>query len=86
VEGLRLRVPEVAADPGFAPWYVGLSFTGAGVGGGLAGMGNLSTFASHFGGGTTAAFTPKSSSSGSGGGGFSGGGGGGGGGGGFGAR
>lgn len=87
VEGLRLRVPEVAADPGFAPWYVGRSYAGVGAGaGGLASMGGLGSFASHFGGGTTAAFTPKSSGSGVGGGGFSGGGGGGGGGGGFGAR
>jgi uncharacterized membrane protein len=87
VAGMQLRVPEVAQDPGFASWYVGRSLVGAGhPGGGLAGMGNLSTFASHFGGGATSAFTPKSSGSGVGGGGFSGGGGGGGGGGGFGAR
>jgi uncharacterized membrane protein len=87
VEGLRLRIPEVANDPGFASWYVGRSLVGVGgPHGGLAGMGNLSTFASHFGGGATAAFTPRSSGSGVGGGGFSGGGGGGGGGGGFGAR
>jgi uncharacterized membrane protein len=87
VEGMRLRVPEVAQDPSFASWYVGRSLVGAGgVSHGLAGMGNLSTFASHFGGGATSAFTPRSSGSGVGGGGFSGGGGGGGGGGGFGAR
>lgn len=87
VEGLQLRVPEVAHDPGFATWYTSRSLVGTGgLAGGVSGMGNLSSFASHFGGGATAAFTPQSSGSGTGGGGFSGGGGGGGGGGGFGAR
>lgn len=85
VEGLRLKVPEVADDPGFAPWYVGRR-AGMATTGGIASMGGIGTFASHFGGAATSAFTPRSSGSGTGGGGFSSGGGGGGGGGGFGAR
>jgi uncharacterized membrane protein YgcG len=80
VTGLTTRFPQVAADPGFAAWYVGSSLDRSTMGSGFAGLGS---FDAAF-GTTTGAFTPPSSSSGSGGG-FSGGGGGGGGGGGFGA-
>ncbi|MGH2684992.1 MAG: DUF2207 family protein, partial [Actinomycetota bacterium] len=87
VEGLRLKVPEIASGTtSFAPWYVGMP--GTHVGGGANGIGSIASigsFASSFGSATTAAFSPQSSGSG-GGGGFSGGGGGGGGGGGAGAR
>jgi len=84
--GLRLRFPELADDPSFAPWY-GAAYVGAGIGGHgggadrLASLGSIDAFASSFSSATAAAFSPPSSSSG-GGGGFSGGGGGGGGGGG----
>jgi uncharacterized membrane protein YgcG len=84
--GLRMRFPELANDPSFAPWY-GPAYVGAGIGGGgggvdrLASLGSMDAFAASFSSATAAAFSPPSSSSG-GGGGFSGGGGGGGGGGG----
>lgn len=84
VEALEVRMPEVAGDPGFAPWYVGTR-TGARVGA----FHSIGDFGSGFSSATASAFRPPSSSSSSGGGfsgGFSGGGGGGGGGGGFGAR
>lgn len=88
VEGLRLKVPEIASgSTSFAPWYVGMSGGGSGgvSGAGIGSIASIGSFASSFGAATTAAFSPPSSSSG-GGGGFSGGGGGGGGGGGVGAR
>jgi uncharacterized membrane protein len=77
VRGLSVKVPEVANNPNFAPWYIGTN------GHGVAGMARLGLFASSFGNGATSALSPSKSGSG---GGFSGGGGGGGGGGGFGAR
>jgi uncharacterized membrane protein len=84
IEGLRVRFPQVAEDPTFAPWYGGV-YVGAGHGGGgidrLSSLGSIDSFASSFTSSTSSAFSPPSSSSG-GGGGFSGGGGGGGGGGG----
>lgn len=77
IAGLRVRIPEVASDPSFAPWY-GHAYVGATVGGGgfdrLADLGSLDSFAADFSRSTAAAFSPPSSSSG-GGGGFSGGGG-----------
>ncbi len=80
VRGLATRFPEVAANPGFATWYVAASLDHGTAGPSFAGLGSFAGTV----GATTAAFTPPSSSGG-GGGGFSGGGGGGGGGGGFGA-
>jgi uncharacterized membrane protein YgcG len=84
IAGLRVRFPEVAADPSFAPWY-GPVHVGAGFHGGsvdrLADLGGLDAFAGDFTRATAAAFSPPSSSGG-GGGGFSGGSSGGGGGGG----
>lgn len=88
VEGLRLRVPEIASGATtFAPWYVGshLGDGGRTAGSGFEGLASIGSFASSFSAATAAAFSPPSSSSGSGGG-FSGGGGGGGGGGGAGAH
>jgi uncharacterized membrane protein len=86
MEGLRVKVPQVVEQPGFAPWYVGHTVGGVGR---MGSMASLGSFASNFGAKATSSFTPPAkSSSGSGfsGGGFSSGGGGGGGGGGFGAR
>jgi len=85
IEGLRMRFPAVAHDPGFAPWY-GPAYVGAGLGRGdgidrLSELGSLDSFAGDFSRATAAAFSPPSSSGGSGGG-FSGGSSGGGGGGG----
>jgi uncharacterized membrane protein len=74
--GLALKVPEVASDPQFAPWYVTTHDT--------RGFSGFGAFGGSFGGAVATASTPPSSGSG-GGGGFSGGGGGGGGGGGIGA-
>jgi uncharacterized membrane protein len=88
VEGLRMRVPEIAnGATTFAPWYIGSHIgDGDGMGGGgFNGLGSIGAFATSFSSATAAAFSPPSSSSG-GGGGFSGGGGGGGGGGGAGAH
>jgi uncharacterized membrane protein len=77
-DGLKVRLPEVANDPGFAVWYVPTYGHGMGAG--------LDDFGRDFGNDAATAMTPpKSNSSSGGGGGFSGGGGGGGGGGGFGA-
>jgi uncharacterized membrane protein len=81
VEGLRVRLPQVVDDPGFAPWY-GMH---GGGGNGFRDLGGIGGFADDFASATKAASTPPSSASG-GGGGFSGGGGGGGGGGGAGAH
>jgi uncharacterized membrane protein len=84
VEALRVRIPEVANDPNFAPWYVGSRVGGAGS------FSSIGDFSSGFASATASSFRPPPSSSSSSGGGFSGGfsggGGGGGGGGGFGAR
>ena len=84
IEALRVKMPQVANDPGFAPWYVGARA------GGVGGFTKLGAFSSGLSSATASSFRPppsSSSSSGGGfGGGFSGGGGGGGGGGGFGAR
>ena len=75
IRGMALKVPQIAASPTFADWYLVSGATGR-----LDGIGR---FNSQFGATTVAAMTPSSTGSG---GGFSGGGGGGGGGGGFGAR
>jgi len=85
VEALQVRIPEVANDPTFAPWYIG---TRAGMG--VGSFHSIGDFSSGLSSATASSFRPppssSSSSGGGGGGGFSGGGGGGGGGGGFGAR
>jgi hypothetical protein len=75
VRGLAMKVPQVAAAPGFATWYV--------ASGGLHRLDGLGRFGNDFASTAVSAMAPSSSGSG---GGFSGGGGGGGGGGGFGAR
>ncbi len=84
IEALEVRIPEVADDPAFAPWYVG-SRRGDRIGS----FHSIGDFSSGLSSATASSFRPppsSSSSGGGGGGGFSGGGGGGGGGGGFGAR
>jgi hypothetical protein len=73
-----MKVPAVAQDPSFAPWYVGMNGRR-----GFGGMNDIDHFTSSFGTTATSALAPSRSGSS---GGFSGGGGGGGGGGGFGAR
>ena len=75
IRGIAMKMPQVAASPGFATWYMV-----SGAGGRLDSIGQFNT---QFGGAAIAAMTPSSTGAG---GGFSGGGGGGGGGGGFGAR
>lgn len=77
IEGLRMRFPELADDPSFAPWYGGVH-VGHGLHGGggfdrLGDLGSIDSFAGDFSRATAAAFSPPSSSGGSGGG-FSGGG------------
>jgi uncharacterized membrane protein len=77
LDGLRVRLPNLADDPHLGAWY-----RGPGIGAGR--LGHLAPFAGSFGNATATAIAPPSRSGS--GGGFSGGGGGGGGGGGFGAR
>jgi uncharacterized membrane protein len=77
LDGLRVRLPNVADNPNLGAWYRGPGF-GAGR------LGHVALFAGSFGSATATAVAPPSRSGS--GGGFSGGGGGGGGGGGFGAR
>ena len=74
LDGMKVRLPSVVDDPGFAPWYIG---SGPGR------LTHVGMFAQSFGASTAQAMAPSKSG---GGGGFSGGGGGGGGGGGAGAR
>jgi uncharacterized membrane protein len=77
MKGLSIRLPNVANNTGFAPWWIPI--------GGRGNMGpSMDGFPTSWGGEAAKAMTPQNTSSGSGGG-FSGGGGGGGGGGGFGA-
>ena len=77
MNGLSIRMPTMANNPGFAPWWIPI--------GGRSNMGpSMDRFPTGWGTSASGAMTPQNTSSGSGGG-FSGGGGGGGGGGGFGA-
>ena len=77
MNGLSIRMPTMANNPGFAPWWIPI--------GGRSNMGpSMDSFPTGWGTSASGAMTPQNTSSGSGGG-FSGGGGGGGGGGGFGA-
>ena len=77
IHGLRMRFPELAAEAGFASWYVPMGYGHGGLGGAgdldsLGRLGSVGSFADGFSAATASAFSPPSSSSG-GGGGFSGG-------------